>query len=159
MEKYMLCSLIWVYDLERRRLSAFVKNTDNTRVKNLMTGEILDIPKCRGDYGMEYRLDFNQLLHTSGHIQYGFREIYGMAGTRAFSTLAKEAKQVEKDTKRYEKNGWNDSPYDMPEIDIYQYMSDTDIVSATRRAEPFVQQSPEVKRREEQILYSNSQRF
>lgn len=155
----MLSSLQWVYDLERRQLSVFVKNTDGTRVKNITTGVIYDIPTCYSDYGCVRRLDYNQVLHTSGHMLFDFRQIFGMAGTKAFLALAKEAKQVEKDTKRYEKLGWNDSPYDMPEIDVYQYMSDSDIVSATKRAEPFVQQSPEVKRREEQILNSNSQRF
>ena len=52
MEKYMLASLIWVYDLQRRKLSVFVKNSTNDRVKNIMTNEICDIPRCHGDYGM-----------------------------------------------------------------------------------------------------------
>ena len=92
---FMLSDFIWVYDLQRRKLSVFVKNSTGLRIKNLMTGEICDMPKYRGDYGMEYRLDFKKILNTSDYIQYGFREIYGMVGTRAFTTLAQEAKQVE----------------------------------------------------------------
>ena len=82
-----------------------------------------------------------------------------MAGTKAFTTLSKEAKQVEKETKRYDKLGYDDCPYNSPDIDIYQYMSDNDIVSATQKAEPILQQNSEVKRREQHCQNRSSLQF
>lgn len=161
MDQYKLYDLYWIYDLERRKLSVFVKNSSNTRVKNIMTGSICDIPMYHGDYGMERSLDFNKILNTKDYIQYRFKEIYAIVGTKAFSTLTKEEKQVRKEIKRQEKSPYyyDYSPYDMPEINDCQYMLDSDIVDATLRAEPILQQNSDVKRREQQCKNSSSLEF
>ena len=131
------------------------------RVKNIMTGEIFDIPKHHGDYGMEYTMDFNIILNTSGYLQYDFDRIFAIAGTSAFPTLKNEAKRVAKEQKRIEKDPHycDYSPYDMPEINQFQYMSADDIKMATRRAEPILQQTEEVKRREQQNQNRSSYEF
>lgn len=161
MDRFMLCDLCWVYDLQRRKLSVFVKNLEGNRLKNLMTGEVCDIPKYHGDYGMEFRMDYKKILNTKDYIQYDFNKIYGIAGIKAFTTLKNDAKQVEKELKKYYKDDdhCDYSPYDYPEIDIYQYMAEKDIVSATKLAEPILQQTEEVKRREVYCKNSSSLEF
>ena len=160
MEEYMLCDLHWVYDLQRKKLSVFAKNSSGTRVKNICTGEVFDIPKYRGDYGSEYRLDFEKILDSKGCIKFGFKELYAMVGTDAFLTLKNEAKQVEKELNRMRKDYKNDYySFELPEIDIYQYMSASDIVSATRRAEPILQRDESIKRRERECANKSSYEF
>ena len=161
MDRFMLCDLCWVYDLQRRKLSVFVKNSEGNRLKNLMTGEVCDIPKLGSDYGVAFRIDYKKILNTKDYIQYDFNKIYGIAGTRAFVSLKGEAKQVEKALKKYYKddNHCDYSPYDYPEIDVYQYMSTSDIVAATKLAEPILQQTEEVKKREEHFKNSSYLEF
>ena len=151
MDEYMLNDLYWVYDLSSKRLSVFIKNSSNTRVKNLASGAVYDIPKYHGDYGFETRLDFDRILNSSC-IVYRFDEFYGIVGTNAFATLKKEAKQVEKETNRMNKDTKNIYyAYEMPTINAFQYMSVSDIVEATRRAEPILKQNESVKRREREV--------
>ena len=162
MDRYMLCDLIWVYDFERRNLSVFVKNSENTRVKNIMDGSIYEIPTYRGEYGMvERRLDFKKILNTKDYQQLKFKELYMCVGIKAFTTLSKEAKQVEKEINRQRKDihYCDYSEYDSPEINVYQYMSDDDIIAATQKAETILQKDPAIKRREENCKYGNSYEF
>ena len=159
MDMFTLNSLYWVYDLGRRNLSVFVKNSSGTRVKNLMTGAVTDIPKYHGDYGTELRLDFEKILNTSGCIVYDFKQIYGIAGTEAFVTLKKEQKDVDAQTRKMEKSGYDYYPQDWPQVDTSQFMSQDDIVAATKKAEPILQKTEEVKRREQENKNKNCYEF
>ena len=162
MDRFRLNDLIWIYNLERRNLSVFVKNSDGTRAKNIMDGTIYDIPTYRGEYGsVERRLDFEKILGTKNYTVYFFKDLIGRVGTKAFTTLAKEARRVEKEQDRLRKdtNYCEYSEYDYPEIDASQYMLDSDIIAATRKAEAILQKDPSIKKREEECKYNDSYQF
>lgn len=149
MSEYMLSDLIWVYNLETSHLSAFVKNSSSTRVKDIGSGTIYDIPKRHGDYGSEYRLDFRKILNTSDCIEYKFEQIYGLVGINAFLTLKGQQKQVDKEMKRIIRDTNNDYyAHELPGVNANQYISESDLLSATRRAETILRENKDVQRRE-----------
>ena len=144
--EYMLCDLCWVYNLEDRNLSVFIKNSAGNKVKNIGTGVVYELYKNSYE---GYILDFNKILNTSGHISYNFEQLYGLVGTDGFETLKNEAKQVEKELKKIRRDYDNYYyPHELPEIDKYQYINEYDLMRATKKAQEILRCNKDVQARE-----------
>lgn len=159
--EYMLSDLHWVYNLENGHLSVFVKNSSGTRVKDIASGSVYDIPLYNNGYGhSERRLDFNKILNTSGHIKYSFQQLYGIVGVNAFRTLKNEQKQVDRDMKKINRD-YNNHYYsfELPDINENQYIEESDLIVATKSAESILRQNKDVQRLERDCKNKNALDF